>query len=315
VGRVPVLGRRPHPLRRPARRAGGGQLAHAARVPVLRERDEHPALYGSKDNGPVQGRINDYVVHGKRGAVSSEGKGTKAAAHYKLTIPAGESVTVRCRLRHASDGVADVFTDFDRVFADRITEADKYFADLQKDIPDADARRVQRQAIAGLIWTKQFYLYDTYRWLKGDAATITPPEQRWYARNSDWQHFKAADVLSMPDKWEYPWFAAWDSAFHAVAFATFDPEFAKDQLMLLCREWYSHPNGQLPAYEWNFSDANPPVHAWATWRVFQLDRKYRHTHRTGGHVAHQGEHYAADGGPSATRTTPTGGSWSGCSTS
>ncbi len=248
-----------------------------------------PALFNTQDKGFFKDGINEYVVNGKRAAVNPEGSGTKAAAHYKLTIPAGQSVTIRCRLRHASDGVADVFTDFDALFATRIAEADAYYADIQHDIPDEDARRVQRQAVAGLIWTKQFYMYDVYRSLKGDSATITPPEQRWYARNSDWQHFKAADVLSMPDKWEYPYFCAWDTAFHAVAFAPFDPEFAKGQLMLLCREWYSHPNGQLPAYEWNFSDANPPVHAWAAWRVFQIDRKHRHTLRTGGHVQH-GDH-------------------------
>jgi hypothetical protein len=251
------------------------------------------ALYNTQDAGFFKDGINDYVVHGNRNAVNPEGTGSKAAAHYKLVIPAGESVTIRCRLRHASDGVADVFTDFDAVFATRIAEADKYYHQLQSEIPDADARRVQRQAIAGLIWTKQYYQYDTYRWLKGDAATMAPPEQRWYARNSDWQHFKAADVLSMPDKWEYPYFCAWDTAFHAVAFAPFDPEFAKDQLLLLCREWYTHPNGQLPAYEWNFSDANPPVHAWAAWRVFQLDRKYRHMQRTGGHEQH-GHHEVDD---------------------
>ncbi len=245
-----------------------------------------PALFNTQDKGFFKDGINEYVVNGNRNTVNPEGYGTKAAAHYKLTIPAGESITIRCRLRHASDGVSDVFTEFDQVFADRIAEADAYYLDRQEEIPDEDARRVQRQAIAGLIWTKQFYMYDAYRWLKGDSATITPPEQRWYARNSDWQHFKAADVLSMPDKWEYPYFCAWDTAFHAVAFAQFDPEFAKDQLMLLCREWYSHPNGQLPAYEWNFSDANPPVHAWATWRVFQIDRKHRHSLRTGKHEQH-----------------------------
>ncbi|MBN9122371.1 MAG: glucosidase [Planctomycetes bacterium] len=245
-----------------------------------------PALYGSRDTGFFKDGINDYVVHGRHDAVNPEGLGTKAAAHHRLTIPPGQSVTIRCRLRHEADGVADVFTDFDELFRVRVHEADRYFHALQAEIQHEDARRVQRQAIAGLIWTKQFYQYDTYRWLKGDSATITPPEQRWYARNSDWQHFKAAQVLSMPDKWEYPYFCAWDTAFHAVAFAPFDPEFAKDQLLLLCREWYTHPNGQLPAYEWNFSDANPPVHAWAAWRVFQLDRKYRHQHRTGGHVQH-----------------------------
>ncbi len=248
-----------------------------------------PALFNSPGKGFYKDAFHEYIISGNKSAVNAAGTGTKVAANYPFVIPPGESVTVRCRLRHASDGVADVFTDFDEVFAERISDADALFAGGQANIPDSDACRVQRQAIAGLIWTKQFYQYDTYRWLKGDSATITPPEERWYARNSDWQHFKAADVLSMPDKWEYPYFCAWDTAFHAVAFAPFDPEFAKHQLLLLCREWYMHPNGQLPAYEWNFSDANPPVHAWATWRVFQIDRKLRHKLRTGGHEQH-GQH-------------------------
>jgi hypothetical protein len=246
-----------------------------------------PALYNTPAEGYFKDAFGEYVIRGNRAAVNPEGTGTKVGAHYRFTVPAGRSVTVLCRLRHASEGPSDdPFTDFESVFAARIAEADRYYEHLQHDIPDEDARRVQRQAVAGLIWTKQFYQFDVYRWLKGDSAQVVPPEQRWYARNSDWQHFKAADVLSMPDKWEYPYFCAWDTAFHAVAFAPFDPEFAKDQLLLLCREWYMHPNGQLPAYEWNFSDANPPVHAWAAWRVFQIDRKQRHTRRTGKYDPH-----------------------------
>jgi hypothetical protein len=248
-----------------------------------------PALYGTKESGPFKDGFHEAVIRSNRAAISTEG-GTKAAAHYKFTIPAGEAVVVRCRLRHASDGPDDPFVEFEETFAKRVAEADAMYAEFQKDIPSADARMVQRQAVAGLVWTKQFFHYDVYRWLKGDAAQPAPPEHRWYGRNSDWQHFKANDIISMPDKWEYPWFAAWDLAFHAVAFAPFDPEFAKEQLLLLCREWYMHPNGQLSAYEWNFGDTNPPVHAWAAWRVFQIDRKFRHMHRTGGHVAH-GEHY------------------------
>ena len=179
-------------------------------------------------NGPAtpgyfKDGINERVVNGNMAAVNPEHTGTKAAAHYTFTVPAGGSVVVRCRLRHASDGVADVFTDFDTVFAARIEEADRYFDEYQRDIPDDDARRVQRQAVAGLVWTKQFYQYDVYRWLKGDAATLTPPEHRWYTRNSDWQHLKANDILSMPDKWEYPYFCAWDTAFHAVAFRAVRP--------------------------------------------------------------------------------------------
>ncbi len=245
-----------------------------------------PALYGTQDKGYFKDGINDYVVNGKRDAVNPAGTGTKAAAHYKLTIPAGQSVTIRCRLRHASDGVADVFADFDELFRQRIAEADQYYADIQADIPDEDARLVQRQAVAGLIWTKQFYMYDAYRWLKGDSATVAAggravvrAQQRLAALQSGRRTVDARQV-------GVPVLLRVGHAFHAVAFAPFDPEFAKGQLLLLCREWYSHPNGQLPAYEWNFSDANPPVHAWAAWRVFQIDRKHRHTLRTGGHVQH-----------------------------
>jgi hypothetical protein len=242
-------------------------------------------LYNTNATGPFKDGFHDAVIRNNRNAISTE-SGTKATAHYKFNIPAGESVVVRCRLRHASDGPDDPFVEFEETFAKRIAEADIAFAEFQKEIPSADARMVQRQAVAGLIWTKQFFHYDVYRWLKGDSAQPPPAEHRWYGRNSDWQHFKANDIISMPDKWEYPWFAAWDLAFHAVAFAPFDPEFAKEQLLLLCREWYMHPNGQLSAYEWNFGDTNPPVHAWAAWRVFQIDRKFRHMHRTGGHIQH-----------------------------
>jgi hypothetical protein len=237
------------------------------------------ALFGSMPPAGASGYYKDafhrYVVNGDRAAVNPERTGTKAAAHYHFTVPPGESVTVRCRLSHAAEPPADPFAGFDDIVKTRVREADAFYDHASADIPDADARHVRRQAVAGLIWTKQFYEYDVWRWLRGDRAQPAPPEERWDGRNSDWKHFKAANVLSMPDKWEYPYFCAWDTAFHAVAFAPFDPEFAKEQLLLMCREWYMHPNGQLPAYEWNFADANPPVHAWAVWRVFQIDRKHR----------------------------------------
>ncbi len=152
-------------------------------------------------------------------------------------------------------------------------DADAFYAELQAEFADEDARRVQRQAFAGMIWGKQFYYYDVPEWLKGDPGQPPAPKQRRHGRNSEWLHLNNADIISMPDKWEYPWYAAWDLAFHCIPLAMIDAEFAKEQLVLLTREWYMHPNGQLPAYEWEFGDVNPPVHAWATWRVFQIDRR------------------------------------------
>ncbi len=232
-------------------------------------------------SGYFKDAFHEYLIGGKTAAVNPARTGTKAAAHFHFTVPPGQTATVRCRLSHAADPPAKPFARFDYLVDSRASQADQFYAFAQSDIPDADTRHVQRQAIAGLIWTKQFYAYDVYRWLRGDPAQPTPPEERDSGRNYDWEHFKAADVLTMPDKWEYPYFCAWDTAFHAIAFAPFDPEFAKGQLLLMCREWYMHPNGQLPAYEWNFADANPPVHAWAVWRVFQIDRKNREILRTG----------------------------------
>jgi hypothetical protein len=179
------------------------------------------------------------------------------------------------RLRLTSGPLADPFRRFESLLSRRQDEADAFYADLQAGIADEDVRTVQRQAFAGMIWSKQFFYYDVPEWLKGDPAQPPPPAQRRHSRNSEWLHLNNAEVISMPDKWEYPWYAAWDLAFHMIPFALIDPEFAKAQLVLLTREWYMHPNGQLPAYEWAFSDVNPPVHAWATWRVFQIDRKQR----------------------------------------
>ncbi len=215
--------------------------------------------------------INDYVVHGKRDAICPGRHGTKAAIHYQRTVPAKGSVTVRLRLTNRAE--RSPFSGFDGIFTDRIAEADAFYATLQNGMASADARLVQRQAFAGLIWSKQFYHIDVPQWLDGDPTTPKPADARCqHGRNSEWQHLNNADILSMPDKWEYPWYAAWDLAFHCIPFAQIDPDFAKDQLVLLTREWYMHPNGQLPAYEWAFSDVNPPVHAWATWEVYKIDR-------------------------------------------
>ena len=217
--------------------------------------------------------FHDYVVHGERSAVNPGRKGTKAAAHYVRRVPAGGSVEIRLRLMNTS--AARPFADFAQVLDARRREADEYYTVLQSDIADPDARLVQRQALAGMLWSKQFFFYDVPIWLDGDAAQPPPPLERRRGRNNDWRHLNNADIISMPDKWEYPWYAAWDLAFHCLPLALVDAEFAKNQLLLLTREWYMHPNGQLPAYEWNFGDVNPPVHAWAAWRVFQIDRKQR----------------------------------------
>ena len=225
------------------------------------------------DNGPKcpKDSFHDYIVQGRKEAVNPHKTGTKSAALYKLIVPAGKSSSIRVRL---CAGVArSPFADFDAIFAARMRETDGFYADIQKNVPDGDARMVQRQAFAGMIWSKQFYHYDIPLWLKGDPAQPLPPDSRRHGRNREWSHLNNADIISMPDKWEYPWYAAWDLAFHCIPLALVDGEFAKSQLVLLTREWYMHPNGQLPAYEWAFGDVNPPVHAWATWRVFQIDRK------------------------------------------
>ncbi|HTV46244.1 MAG TPA: glucosidase [Stellaceae bacterium] len=215
--------------------------------------------------------INDYVVHGDHSAVNPQQLGTKLAARYRLTLPAGGEVRQRLRLS-VDDGKPHGFDDFDRIFDQRRAEADEFYAALQHHIADPDARLVQRQAYAGMLWSKQFYYYDIPVWLDGDPLQPPPPEQRKHGRNTEWRHLNNADVISMPDKWEYPWYAAWDLAFHCVILAHLDPAYAKSQLILLTRDWYMHPNGELPAYEWAFGDVNPPVHAWAAWRVYEIDR-------------------------------------------
>ena len=231
-------------------------------------------IFGNqKAKGFFKDAFDELVVHGNAQAVNPKRTGTKAAAHYSLQIAAGASAQIRLRLAPAT--VSPSLADFDAFFAQRIAEADEFYAELQAEIADEDLRRIQRQAFAGMIWSKQFYCYDVRKWLAGDLAQPRPPKGRKAGRNTDWQHLNNSTVMSMPDKWEYPWFAAWDLAFHCIPFAIIDPAFAKRQLNVLTREWYMHPNGQLPAYEWAFGDVNPPVHAWATWRVFQMDRKQR----------------------------------------
>jgi hypothetical protein len=230
-------------------------------------------LWGQDRHGHAKDAFHDYVVYRKTAAVNPARRGTKAAAHYSAALPSGSQEIFRVRLTRARHG--SPFTDFGEVMDARRADADEFYAELQSDLTDEDKRRVQRQALAGMIWSKQFFYYDVRQWLKGDPAHPQPPEERRYGRNQQWTHLRNADVISMPDKWEYPWYAAWDLAFHTVAFALIDPEFAKQQLVLITRVWFMHPNGQLPAYEWAFGDVNPPVHAWAAWRVFQIDRKQR----------------------------------------
>jgi hypothetical protein len=188
-------------------------------------------------------------------------------------VPAGESRQLRARL--SRDDAASGLDGFDRIFNQRRGEADEFYEELQRDITDPDARLVQRQALAGMLWSKQFYYIDIPEWLDGDPLQPPPSPSRRHGRNSDWPHLNNADIVAMPDKWEYPWYAAWDLAFHAVTLALVDPSFAKNQLLLLTRDWYMHPNGQLPAYEWAFGDVNPPVHAWAAWRVYEIDREHQ----------------------------------------
>ncbi|MDQ6653995.1 MAG: glucosidase [Acidobacteriota bacterium] len=233
-------------------------------------------LFNSADTSPyVKDAFHNYIIHGKQDAVNPEQTGTKAAAHYSLTIGPAESATLRLRLTNQEiKGNPKMFgNEFEQVFATRQQEADDFYATVIPQDLSVDARNVMRQAFAGMLWSKQFYHYVVEKWLDGDPATPKPPAERMNGRNREWKHLYNADVISMPDKWEYPWYAAWDLAFHCIPLALIDPEFAKEQLVLMTREWYMHPNGQVPAYEWALGDVNPPVHAWAAWRVYKIDEK------------------------------------------
>ncbi len=234
-------------------------------------------LYGAENGAPyVKDGINNYIVQGRKDAVHPHQIGTKAAAHYPLTIGPGETLTVRLRFSNThQDGVDPFDAEFEQIFSARQQEADEFYATVTPEGLSLDACNVLRQVFAGLLWSKQFYHYDVSRWLRGDIAEPNPPEERKRGRNHDWRHLYNADVISMPDKWEYPWYAAWDLAFHCIPLALIDSDFAKEQLILMLREWYMHPNGQIPAYEWAFGDVNPPVHAWAAWRVYKIEQKRR----------------------------------------
>jgi len=219
----------------------------------------------------VKDALHRYVIQGDAAAVNPAQRGTKAAAYYRLSIPPGQQMRVHLRLFGRDQAPSDPLgPEFDRVFDRRIAEANEFYDDLICPKLDGDWRNIARQGFAGLLWSKQFYHYVVRDWLAGDPDQPPPPASRWQGRNRDWLHLFNRDVISVPDKWEFPWYAAWDLAFHTIALATLDPQFAKDQLILLLREWYMHASGQLPAYEFEFSDANPPVHAWACWRVYKM---------------------------------------------
>ncbi|MDB5353502.1 MAG: uncharacterized protein JWN86_4749 [Planctomycetota bacterium] len=228
-------------------------------------------LFGSPNEVPhVKDAFHDAVIQRRMERVNPDRTGTKAAAHFRSRVEPGGSFVVRTRFSNVP--LSQPFSDFDAVFDLRCLEADQFHEALQGPIFSEDERRIQRQALAGLLWSKQFYHYSAELWLAGDPAFPPPPPDRGTRRNGNWGHFYALDVLSVPDKWEYPWFAAWDTAFHCIPLALIDPEWAKRQLILPLREWYMHPNGQLAAYEWDFSDVNPPVHALAARRVYELTR-------------------------------------------
>jgi hypothetical protein len=230
-------------------------------------------LFETPNAGPYcKDGIHDAVIHGQAEAVNPDQIGTKAAAQYRLELEAGQQRVVKLRLRPIGPEAGNPLGgEFDRILGDRKREADQFYYDLMPKALSNDDRNIQRQAFAGMLWSKQHYRYDVSRWLNGDRTPPAP--ERAHGRNYQWGHLDSNDILSMPDTWEYPWFAAWDLAFHCLPLALVDPDFAKAQLDIMTREWYMHPNGQIPAYEWNFSDVNPPVHAWATWRVYQIERK------------------------------------------
>jgi hypothetical protein len=240
-------------------------------------------LFGTANRTPyVKDGIGECIVHGNRAAVNPANSGTKAAALYQVDLEPGASTSIRLRMTNTPGAAKDAAAqlrekDFEAIFSARKAEADEFYAEHVPKTLNSDAQNVFRQSCAGLLWSKQHYFYDVRKWLEGDPAGPEPPASRLVGRNHGWKHLYNEDVLSMPDTWEFPWYASWDLAFHAIPLALLDPEFAKSQLILLLREWYMHPNGQLPAYEWEFSDVNPPVHAWAAWRIYKIERRMHGT--------------------------------------
>lgn len=227
-------------------------------------------LYNYKSNGGwYKDGINDYMINGSQ-SVNKAMRGTKVALNYDIAIPAGGQYTIRFRLCKMAGETP--FGDFDSIFNERKSEADQFYADIQNSELNEEEKNIQRQAFAGMLWNKQFYYYDVTEWLTGDPGQPPPPLERMHGRNFQWKHLNNADIISMPDKWEYPWYAAWDLAFHCITLADIDVAFAKKQLLLLTLEWYMHPNGQLPAYEWALGDVNPPVHAWAAYKIYLSEK-------------------------------------------
>ena len=241
---------------------------------LFTENDTNPRImWNLPAEGWYKDAFHEYVTGGDQSAVNPDGKGTKAAGRVRHLIPAGESMVIRVRFGQLSS--SDQFKEFDEIVSKRRAEADDFYQSLAAGMDDPESIDLHRRAHAGLLWTKQCYHYDVDRWLAGDSTMPPPPPERLTGRNHQWTHLDNHDVLLMPDSWEYPWYAAWDLAFHCVTLVETDPALAKKQLRLFTREWYMHPNGELPAYEWSLGDVNPPVHAWAAWRVFQIDRRRR----------------------------------------
>lgn len=231
-------------------------------------------IFNTPNKSPfVKDTFHRVVIENNVGFLSKKTEGTKCAPWYRLDLAAGQNKSIRLRFTNKDPGSNPLGADFDRLFKLRSKEADDFYAEIQGIQLTDDLKNIQRQALAGLLWSKQYYNLDIPRWLNGDPGQPPPPESRKNGRNKEWQHFNSADIISMPDKWEYPWFAAWDLAFHCVPMAMLDATFAKNQLILILREWYMQPNGQIPAYEWSFSDVNPPVHAWAALKVYEIDKK------------------------------------------
>ena len=240
------------------------------RVVFTNNESNNEALWGTDNESPyVKDAFHRLVIDGEESAVNPAASGTKAASLHELNVGAGETQVVRLRL--SAEPRHNPFADHANILSERHRDADEFYAAIQPDSLNSEDRAIQRAAYAGMIWTKQLYYFDIEQWLDGDPAGIKPPESRRWGRNRDWRHLNNFDVISMPDAWEYPWYAAWDLAFHCIPLAHLDPTFAKEQIELLTREWYMHPNGQLPAYEWELGDVNPPVHAWGARRVYEID--------------------------------------------
>ncbi len=242
-------------------------------VPLFCENETNTEkLYGSPNaHSSSKDGINDFIVNNREDALNKVNSGTKVAIDYNLQLDAFSSKVIYLRLENKNNLAP--FADFESIFEERLNEADQFYSTLQNGIQGEDEKLIHRQALGGMLWSKQFFYFNVEQWLEGDPSQPSPPNQRNNGRNHEWRHLNNADIISMPDKWEYPWYAAWDLAFHCVPLSLVDSDFAKKQLQLITKEWYMHPNGQFPAYEWAFSDVNPPVHAWAAWKVYKNDQE------------------------------------------